>query len=141
MKTYKLSTRQKKELLLRRKLVTVYLPVDTDDDPQSWKQWARDRIDMEPGTRVVWAQPMSVWTRRSNGQYRARTLESLLGEIIDNARDRHDDFCVAVEAVQVILAPSTVATNGNFHSGWPAFCRINGTMFPDNSNPKKKGHE
>jgi hypothetical protein len=121
--TYRLSTRQRKDLLARAQTLRIALPAPADDPPD-WVAWARSALDPLDQEYVTAAEVDVLTVRPPMGR---DGLASVIGDI---TTDDHAGLCWRVEVVIVTLEPLGGARHAAGQVRWPGSARIAGLTWP-----------
>lgn len=84
MITYHLSQKQIKHIRDSGRSIEVAIPIDTENDPPNWVQYACDRIMTGVACRFISAQPTSIWIYRTKG--RPGGMVGVLGQIVNSLK-------------------------------------------------------
>lgn len=117
--TYELAMKSIKQLRDSGQSVHVAIPIDCEDDPRDWVDWAAARLRLNDVGAVVSAEPQTLWTYRTRGI--PAGMVGVLGQIV-----RRPTNCppagvlMAVEAVVARIEPPEVLRRDADKLRWPA---------------------
>ena len=118
MITYHLSQKQIKHIRDSGRSVDVAIPIDTDDDPDNWIDYAVERITTGVECRFVSAEPTSIWTYRTKG--RPGGMVGVLGQIVNSVKQVPPaGIPQLVDVLVVRIAPLTEIRPASDKLRWP----------------------
>lgn len=129
---FRLSTAQRKDLLIRGTPLAVVLPSPVDD-PDDWLEWAQQAL-CEEGIYVTDCRVTTISVAPPSGG----GLTGVIGRIVHDQEANADVLTWGVEVVMCDLDPPTKARQQRKRPQWPHYAESRAGKWPEVAAPDLK---